>query len=76
MYDIAVSVVACFRAGTGWTWRGRSRRTDSGAETSLFGRGGIGGPGEEAERLFSRATSGTTVADDTVITVLWPVPKL
>jgi xanthine dehydrogenase accessory factor len=49
---------------------------DEVAETSVYGRDRIGGAGEEAERLFSRATSGTTVTGDTVITVLWPVPKL
>ncbi len=49
---------------------------DNVAETALYGADTIGGAGEEAARLFSRAVSGTSVVGDTVVTVLWPVPKL
>jgi xanthine dehydrogenase accessory factor len=49
---------------------------DAVAETALFGRDDIGAAGEEAERLFRRAMSGTAVVGGTVLTALWPVPEL
>ncbi len=49
---------------------------DTVAETAVYGRGTVADAGEEAARLFERAVSGTRVAGDTVVTVLWPVPKL
>lgn len=49
---------------------------DGVAETALFGRDDIGAAGEEAERLFRRARSGTAVVGGTVLTALWPVPEL
>lgn len=53
-------------------------RLDGGevAETTVFGPDTIGDAGEDAQRLFGRATSGTEVAGDTVITALRPIPKL
>jgi xanthine dehydrogenase accessory factor len=49
---------------------------DAVVDTTVFGADTIGGAGEDARRLFERATSGTAVTADTVTTVLWPVPKL
>ncbi len=49
---------------------------DEVVETALFDRDTIGDAGEDAGRLFSRTTSGSTIVGDTVITVLWPVPQL
>lgn len=49
---------------------------DAVAETAVYGRDTIGDAGEDAVRLFGRATSGSAVAGDTVITALWPVPEL
>jgi xanthine dehydrogenase accessory factor len=49
---------------------------DEVAETTVFGSDTIGDAGEDAQRLFGRATSGTEVAGDTAITVLRPIPKL
>ncbi|MGH3377467.1 MAG: XdhC family protein [Actinoallomurus sp.] len=46
------------------------------AETTVYGSGTIGDAGEDASRLFARATSGSVVTGDTVTTVLWPIPKL
>lgn len=42
----------------------------------LYDRATISGAGEEAQRRFGRGISDSLVADDAVITVLWPVPKL
>jgi xanthine dehydrogenase accessory factor len=44
--------------------------------TALYTSGAIAGAGDEAARLFERGASVTAVADDTVVTVLWPVPRL
>jgi xanthine dehydrogenase accessory factor len=44
--------------------------------TALFDRDTVAGAGEDAARLFGRGVSDTSVAEDSVITVLWPVPKL
>jgi hypothetical protein len=49
---------------------------DEMAETTVFGPDTIGDAGEDAARLFARATSATAVVGNTVITVLWPIPKL
>lgn len=49
---------------------------DEVAETAVFGRDTIDEAGEDARRLFDRATSGSVIVGDTVLTVLWPVPKL
>ncbi len=49
---------------------------DEMAETSMYGRNTIDDAGEDAARLFGRATSGSAVVGDLVITALWPVPKL
>ncbi|HKD97158.1 MAG TPA: XdhC family protein [Micromonosporaceae bacterium] len=45
-------------------------------DTTLFGADDLAGAGEDAARLFSRGVSDTLVTADTVVTVLWPVPKL
>jgi xanthine dehydrogenase accessory factor len=44
--------------------------------TSLFTAGTIADAPEHAVQMFGRATSGTEITADGVITVLWPVPKL
>jgi xanthine dehydrogenase accessory factor len=44
--------------------------------TRLFTAESIDDAGEEVAALFERATSATTVADDQIVTVLWPVPTL
>src|SRR3569833_1133284 len=49
---------------------------DTVAETTVYGADTVADAGEDAARLFARATSATAVAGDTVPTVLWPVPKL
>jgi xanthine dehydrogenase accessory factor len=45
-------------------------------DVSLFTPETIAQADEDVARLFDRAVSGATVADDTVTTVLWPVPTL
>src|SRR3569833_262137 len=49
---------------------------DTVAETTVYGADTVAAAGEDAARLFARATRATAVAGDTVTTVLWPVPKL
>jgi xanthine dehydrogenase accessory factor len=44
--------------------------------TGLYGPQTIGEAGEPAAQLFGRGASAAEVTQDTVITVLWPVPKL
>jgi xanthine dehydrogenase accessory factor len=44
-------------------------------ETTLFTSASVADAGEEARRLFGRATSDAVIVDDTVVTVLWPVPR-
>jgi xanthine dehydrogenase accessory factor len=45
-------------------------------DTVLFDQTTIADAGEEAARLFGRGTSDTLISPDTVVTALWPVPKL
>ncbi len=45
-------------------------------DVAMFDPETIADAGEDAARLFSRGASDTLLARDTVITVLWPVPKL
>jgi xanthine dehydrogenase accessory factor len=45
-------------------------------DTAMFGPETIADAGGDAAAMFARGTSDTHVAPDTVITVLWPVPKL
>lgn len=45
-------------------------------ETTLFTLDTIAGAGEDAARMFARGASDTAMVDDTVVTVLWPVPKI
>jgi xanthine dehydrogenase accessory factor len=45
-------------------------------DIATFGTDTIGDAGEEAARLFNRGVSDTLITPDTVITALWPVPKL
>jgi xanthine dehydrogenase accessory factor len=44
--------------------------------TSMFTRDTIDEVGEETARMFARGASATSVAEDCVVTVLWPVPRL
>jgi xanthine dehydrogenase accessory factor len=44
--------------------------------TVLFTRDTIDGAGEDVARMFARGVSDTLVSSDTVVTVLWPVPRL
>lgn len=46
------------------------------ASIDLYDRDTVASAGEEATRLFGRGMSETLIADDAVITVLWPVAKL
>jgi len=46
------------------------------ASTAIFGQEAIADAGEDAARLFGRGVSDTAVTEDSVITALWPVPKL
>lgn len=46
------------------------------AESTLYDADTIDSAGEDAARMFHRGTSASTVAGDTVTTVLWPIPKL
>jgi xanthine dehydrogenase accessory factor len=43
---------------------------------SLFTAGTIAEAGDDVSRLFARGVSDTTVTDDRVVTVLWPVPTM
>ncbi|HEX2382570.1 MAG TPA: XdhC family protein [Acidimicrobiales bacterium] len=49
---------------------------DEVVDTSLFTTDTIAGAGEDVARLFGRGASDATVADDSVVTALWPVSKL
>jgi xanthine dehydrogenase accessory factor len=49
---------------------------DRAVQTSLYGPETIADAGETAAQLFARGVSDTVVEGDTVITALWPVPKL
>ena len=44
--------------------------------SDMFDAATIGEAGDQAAQLFGRGVSGTLVLPDSVITVLWPVPKL
>jgi xanthine dehydrogenase accessory factor len=44
--------------------------------TTLFTRDTIDGAGEDVARMFARGVSDTSVSPGTVVTVLWPVPRL
>lgn len=45
-------------------------------ETALFDAESVADAGEPAAQLFAERTSATLVADDTIVTVLWPVTQL
>jgi xanthine dehydrogenase accessory factor len=45
-------------------------------DTSLFTADTVAGAGEDVARLFDRGASDVEVAENRVVTVLWPVPKL
>ena len=45
-------------------------------DTAVFTADTIGEAGEPAAAMFGSGVSDATVSDDTVVTVLWPVPKL
>jgi xanthine dehydrogenase accessory factor len=45
-------------------------------DTSMFTAESISEAGDEVTQLFGRGVSATTVTEDTVTTVLWPVPTL
>lgn len=49
---------------------------DAVMDTALFGHDTIADAGDDAAQLYRRGTTDTQVTPDTVITVLWPVPKL
>jgi xanthine dehydrogenase accessory factor len=82
MYDIAVPVAACLRAGTrvevAWAVETHGFGSRDGTEALMLTPGGgrVGSvlSGSVDARLAGLA--GTAVVGDTVITVLWPVPKL
>jgi xanthine dehydrogenase accessory factor len=45
-------------------------------DTTLYTSDTISGAGDTVAQLFARGVSATAAADDTVVTVLWPVPRL
>jgi xanthine dehydrogenase accessory factor len=45
-------------------------------DTTMFTADTIAAAGEDVAQLFRRGISDTTITDETVVTVLWPVPKL
>jgi xanthine dehydrogenase accessory factor len=45
-------------------------------DTAMFTADTIAEAGEDVAQLFRRGVSDTTITDDAVVTVLWPVPKL
>jgi xanthine dehydrogenase accessory factor len=49
---------------------------DQVASTTLYAAETIAEAGEDVARQFGRGVSDTTVTADTVVTILWPVPKL
>jgi xanthine dehydrogenase accessory factor len=49
---------------------------DEVVDTSLFTADTVAGAGEDVARLFDRGASDVEVAENRVVTVLWPVPKL
>lgn len=49
---------------------------DQVVDIAMFDAAAIADAGEDAARLFSRGSTGTLCTPDTVVTVLWPVPKL
>ena len=49
---------------------------DTIVETSLYTAETVAAAGEQAERLFARRTSASTVSQDQIVTAFWPVPGL
>jgi xanthine dehydrogenase accessory factor len=45
-------------------------------DTAMFTAATIDEAGDDVAQLFRRGVSDTTITDETVVTVLWPVPKL